>query len=94
MRSETTPAALLRTTGGARVAGRLADRSRYGTAGCCDCPSSRTHKTGYTYPSSLMADKITTARRSTLGERVGRLSSEDVIRLDRVIAVFLGLAGS
>jgi mRNA interferase MazF len=41
-----------------------------------------------------MADKITTARRSTLGERVGRLSSEDVIRLDRVIAVFLGLAGS
>jgi mRNA interferase MazF len=44
--------------------------------------------------SSLMVDKITTIRRTKLGERVGRLSSEDMVRLDRAIVVFLGLAGS
>jgi mRNA interferase MazF len=44
--------------------------------------------------SSLMVDKIATVRRSKLGERVGRLSSEDMVRLDRAIVVFLGLAGS
>lgn len=42
---------------------------------------------------SLMIDKITTVRRSKLGERIGRLSSEDMVRLDRAIIVFLGLAG-
>ena len=45
-------------------------------------------------PSSLMVDKITTVQRSKLGERIGRLSSEDMVRLDRAIVVFLGLAGS
>jgi mRNA interferase MazF len=44
--------------------------------------------------SSLMVDKITTVRRSKLGERIGRLSSEDMVRLDRALVVFLGLAGS
>jgi mRNA interferase MazF len=44
--------------------------------------------------SSLMVDKITTIRRSKLGERVGRLSSKDMVRLDRALVVFLGLAGS
>ena len=44
--------------------------------------------------SSVMVDKITTVRRSKLGERIGRLASEDVLRLDRAIVVFFGLAGS
>ena len=44
--------------------------------------------------SSLMVDKITAVRRSNLGERIGRLSSKDMVRLDRAIVVFLGLAGS
>lgn len=44
--------------------------------------------------SSLMVDKMTTVRRSKLGDRVGRLSSEDMVRLDRAVAVFFGLAGS
>jgi mRNA-degrading endonuclease toxin of MazEF toxin-antitoxin module len=43
--------------------------------------------------SSLMVDKIATVRRSKLGERVERLSSEDTVRLDRSVVVFLGLAG-
>lgn len=44
-------------------------------------------------PSSLMVDKITTVRRSKLEERLGRLSNEDMVRLDRALVVFLGLAG-
>lgn len=43
--------------------------------------------------SRLMVDKITTVPRSKLGERVGRLHDEDIVRLDRAILVFLGLAG-
>lgn len=43
--------------------------------------------------SRLMVDKLTTVPRSKLGERVGRLSDEDMIRLGRAILVFLGLAG-
>jgi len=44
--------------------------------------------------SRLMVDKLTTVRRTKLGERLGRLSSGDTLRLDRAIVVFLGLAGS
>ncbi len=44
--------------------------------------------------SRLMVDKITTIPRSKLGERVGRLSDDDMIRLSRALVVFLGLAGS
>ena len=43
--------------------------------------------------SRLMVDKLTTVPRSKLGERIGRLSDEDMIRLGRAIVVFLGLAG-
>jgi mRNA interferase MazF len=42
----------------------------------------------------LMADKITTLPRSKLGERVGRLDDDDVLRLNRAVLVFLGLAVS
>ena len=48
--------------------------------------------TGIRQPSRLMVDKITTVPRSKLGERVGRLSDDDMTRLGRSIAVFLGLA--
>lgn len=43
--------------------------------------------------SSLMVDKITTVPRSKLGERLGRLGDEDMVRLSRAVLVFLGLAG-
>ena len=42
--------------------------------------------------SRLMADKITTVPKECLGERVGRLDDQDVVRLNRAILVFLGLA--
>lgn len=39
-----------------------------------------------------MVDKIATVQRSKLGERIGRLSDDDLARLGRSIVVFLGLA--
>ena len=42
----------------------------------------------------LMVDKITTVPKSKLGAQVGRLDDEDILRLNRAILVFLGLAGS
>ena len=43
--------------------------------------------------SSLMVDKITTIPRVRVGSRIGRLQDEDVVRLNRAILVFLGIAG-
>lgn len=42
--------------------------------------------------SRLMIDKITTVPKARLGRRLGRLSDEDVVRLNRALVVFLGLA--
>jgi mRNA interferase MazF len=42
----------------------------------------------------LMVDKITTVPKSKVGTRIGRLDDEDVVRLNRAIVVFLGLAAS
>jgi len=42
---------------------------------------------------SLMVDKITTVPRSKLGQRLGHLSDDDMVRLARSLMVFLGLAG-
>ena len=50
--------------------------------------------TGIREASRLMIDKVTTIPRSKLGERVGQLSDDDVIRLSRALVVFLGLAGA
>ena len=50
--------------------------------------------TGLGMPSSLMADKLTTVPRAKLGERIGRLGDEDVLRLNQAMVVFLGLARS
>ncbi len=50
--------------------------------------------TGIREPSRLMVDKITTVPRAKLGERLGRLTDDDMTRLGRSIVVFLGLASS
>jgi mRNA interferase MazF len=44
--------------------------------------------------SRLMVDKITTVAKSTVGKQIGRLDDEDVVRLNRAVVVFLGLAGA
>lgn len=42
----------------------------------------------------LMVDKITTVPKSKIGKCVGRLSEEDVLRLNQAVLVFFGLAVS
>ena len=42
--------------------------------------------------SRLMVDKITTVSRSKLGARVGALEDEDMVRLNRAMVVFFGVA--
>jgi mRNA interferase MazF len=41
-----------------------------------------------------MVDKITTIPKTRLGNRVGRLDDEDIVRLNRAVLVFLGFAGA
>ena len=49
-------------------------------------------RNGLRAPSRLMVDKITTVSKARLGDRIGRLDDEDIVRLERAILVFLGLA--
>ena len=43
--------------------------------------------------SRLMVDKITTMPKPKLGTRIGRLADDDMVRLNRAMTIFLGLAG-
>jgi mRNA interferase MazF len=40
----------------------------------------------------LMVDKITTVPKAKIGARVGLLADEDMVRLNRALLVFLGIA--
>jgi mRNA interferase MazF len=51
-------------------------------------------KNGLRNPCKLMVDKITTVPKTKLGSRVGCLDDEDIVRLNRAILVFLGMAGA
>ena len=51
-------------------------------------------RNGLRSSSRLMVDKITTVSKSKVGERVGRLDDEDIIRLNQAMMVFLGLTVS
>ena len=42
----------------------------------------------------LMVDKISTVLKTKVGEHVGRLDNEDILRLNQAVLVFLGLAVS
>lgn len=53
-----------------------------------------TAENGLVAESRMMVDKITTVPKAKLGSVVGRLSDEDVLRLNQAILVFLGLAAS
>ena len=48
-------------------------------------------RNGLDEPSSIMADKTTTVRRSRLGTAVGRLDDDDMVRLNRAVSTFLRL---
>lgn len=48
---------------------------------------------GFRQVSRLMVDKVTTLPKTKLGGRVGQLTRADMVRLDRALAIFLGLSG-
>jgi mRNA interferase MazF len=47
---------------------------------------------GLASPSWVMIDKVTTVRRSNLARRMGRLRSSQLVDVERLLMVFLGLA--
>lgn len=78
-----------------------------GTASLTVCPLSSTLRdapltrialdptvaNGLEQSSEVMVDRITTVRRSQVGQRVGQLTNQDMLRVERSILVFLGIAG-
>jgi mRNA interferase MazF len=56
-------------------------------------PVEPTERNGLRSPSRLMVDKITTVPKTKLGSRIGRLDDDEMLRLNRAMLVFLGLAG-
>ena len=55
-------------------------------------PVDSTAVNGLRATSRLMVDKVTTVPKSRLGQRIGRLADDDLLRLNRSLLVFLGLA--
>ena len=51
-----------------------------------------TQSNGLRSPCRLMVDKITTVPKARLGAHVGRLADEDMVRVNRAVLVFLGIA--
>ena len=51
-----------------------------------------TPENGLRNTSRLMVDKVTTVPKSRLGHRIGQLADDDLLRLNRSLLVFLGLA--
>lgn len=47
---------------------------------------------GLDHDSDVMIDKLTTVRRSNVRVRVGRLTAEQVVEVERAMMAFLGLA--
>jgi mRNA interferase MazF len=47
---------------------------------------------GIRQPSQLMIDKLTTVRRSNVGDRLGQLTAEQLVEFERRALVFLGFA--
>ena len=57
-------------------------------------PIEPSDQNGLRAASQLMIDKVTTVSKAKLERRVGRLSDEDILRVNRAALVFLGLAGA
>lgn len=56
-------------------------------------PIGPTAGTGIQQASRIMVDKVTTMPRVNMRNHLGRLADVDLVRLDRALLVFLGLAG-
>lgn len=49
---------------------------------------------GLSQPCRLMVDELTTVARSKLGDRIGALDDADLLRINRALVVFLGIAAT
>ena len=55
-------------------------------------PITPNERNGLRSPCRLMVDKVATVRRSKVRSQVGSLDDKDIVRLNRAMLVFLGLA--
>ncbi|TWP31684.1 type II toxin-antitoxin system PemK/MazF family toxin [Leekyejoonella antrihumi] len=55
-------------------------------------PIEATSATGIERPSQIMVDKVTTMPRANVRDHLGHVPDADLVRLDRALLVFLGLA--
>jgi mRNA interferase MazF len=51
-----------------------------------------TERNGLRVSCRLIVDKMTTVPRAMLGARIGRLADEGIVRLNRAVLIFLGIA--
>ena len=51
-----------------------------------------TQQNGLAQDSWIMIDKMTTVHRSHLGQRIGRITASELVTVERLMTVFLGLA--
>jgi mRNA interferase MazF len=52
-----------------------------------------TLENGLQLTSQVMIDKVTTVQRAKLRKRIGRLTDAEILRINRAMLVFMGLAG-
>ena len=57
-------------------------------------PVEPNERNGLRIPCHLKVDKVTTVPKSKIGAHIGHLDDEDILRLNRAVLVFLGLATS
>jgi mRNA interferase MazF len=57
-------------------------------------PVEPNERNGLRIPCHLMVDKVATVPKSKVGAHIGHLVDEDILRLNRAVLVFLGLATS
>jgi mRNA interferase MazF len=57
-------------------------------------PIEPSEKNGLRVSCCLMVDKVTTVPKTKIGTHIGRLDDEDILRLNRAVLVFLGMAGA
>jgi mRNA interferase MazF len=56
-------------------------------------PIDPSRENGLQVPCRLMVDKVTTVPKAKLGIRLGHLEDQHMLRLNRALMVFLGMAG-
>ena len=49
-------------------------------------------QSGIHQPSAVMVDKVTTVRRANVGDRIGALTAAQMLEVERLLLVFLGIA--